>query len=376
MKYTKKTNIETTEMHATWLAVNSVIGCTNGCKYCFLQSTNKNIAKPDIIKSASEAIDDLVKSKYYLADIPVCLLPNTDAFLNESNMKYLKDLLNEINLRKIFNPIVLITKKFIPDEFINILTDFKKNGHELTVYLSLSGLPQELEPNVNHEFIKQNFINLYRNNIDVIHYFRPLTPVNSTKSRIIEILDFVSKYSKASVVGGLKIKEDYFELIKFWPEILNMKDDCISCDAVWPKEAYNYFFKDHDYNDQNIFNTNFCALMQTLKKPAISYFNTYDCKKLNYCSAEQRKRCEEAFRKMKKTITKNDVIYHLNKIGHIVKEDDINIYNNKIKINKVKLKVGDIAYLTFALSAEIKAENIENSKYWNSPLKGSKPLVI
>ena len=26
------------QMHATWLAVNSVIGCTNGCKYCFLLS--------------------------------------------------------------------------------------------------------------------------------------------------------------------------------------------------------------------------------------------------------------------------------------------------------------------------------------------------
>ena len=77
------------EMHATWLAVNSVIGCTNGCKYCFLQSTNKNISKPLYLKSSRMAIDDLIKSKYYLEDIPICLLPNTDAFLNQINIEYI-----------------------------------------------------------------------------------------------------------------------------------------------------------------------------------------------------------------------------------------------------------------------------------------------
>lgn len=58
------------QMHATWLAVNSVIGCTNGCKYCFLQSTNKNISKPLYLKNSKMAIDDLMNSKYYLEDIP------------------------------------------------------------------------------------------------------------------------------------------------------------------------------------------------------------------------------------------------------------------------------------------------------------------
>lgn len=128
------------EMHATWLAVNSVIGCTNGCKYCFLQSTNKNISKPLYLKSSRMAIDDLIKSKYYLEDIPICLLPNTDAFLNQINIEYLKELLYEIDKRNLRNPIILITKCYIPEDFIKYLKQFKDRGHKIVIYLSLSGL--------------------------------------------------------------------------------------------------------------------------------------------------------------------------------------------------------------------------------------------
>ncbi len=28
------------EMHSSWLAINSVVGCPNGCKYCLLQLIN------------------------------------------------------------------------------------------------------------------------------------------------------------------------------------------------------------------------------------------------------------------------------------------------------------------------------------------------
>lgn len=230
------------QMHATWLAVNSVIGCTNGCKYCFLQSTNKNISKPLYLKSSKMAIDDLMSSKYYLEDIPVCLLPNTDVFLNKVNMEYLKELLYEIGKRNLKNPIILITKCHIPKHFIKYIKQFKDNGHKIVIYLSLSGLPQELEPNVNHNLIRENFVNLYKNGIDVIHYYRPITPLNSKREEITKMLDFVSKYSNSSVIGGLKIKEDYFELIKFWPKLFDMKKQCLMADAIWPKEAYDFFY--------------------------------------------------------------------------------------------------------------------------------------
>ena len=31
------------DMHDTWLAINTIQGCTNGCKYCFLQGINNHI---------------------------------------------------------------------------------------------------------------------------------------------------------------------------------------------------------------------------------------------------------------------------------------------------------------------------------------------
>ena len=126
------------QMHATWLAVNSVIGCTNGCKYCFLQSTNKNISSPLYLKSSEMAINDLINSKYYLEDIPVCLLPNTDAFLNKTNIQYSKELLYEIDKRNLKNPIIFITKCYIPEKFIKYLRKFKDRGHKIIIYLSLS----------------------------------------------------------------------------------------------------------------------------------------------------------------------------------------------------------------------------------------------
>lgn len=365
---------DTVEMHTTWLALNSVIGCTNGCKYCFLQSTNKNISKPIYLKSSKNAIEDLVNSKYYLTDIPVCLLPNTDIFLNNQNMQYLKSLLQEIEKRNLKNPIILVTKCYIPNDFIQLIKDFKDNGHDIIIYLSLSGLPQELEPNVNHRLIKENFINLFNNGIKVIHYYRPITPLNSQRDEMMKILDFVSKYSSASVIAGLKIREDYFNLIKFWPKLFEIKDQCLIADAIWPKEAYNFFYNGYNHK-QKIYQTNYCALMQALNKTAEAYYETNECLNYNICPIEQRKKCKEKILNLKAK-TKEDVIRQAGKIGYTIKYENILIEKNVIKIYKTNLSIGDIAYLTFALNATVISDESNNNNYWNSPLNGAKPLVI
>ena len=59
------------EMHDTWLVIDAIQGCTNGCKYCLLQSTEDNLSKPRIKATAAQAISYLFASKYYDSHIPI-----------------------------------------------------------------------------------------------------------------------------------------------------------------------------------------------------------------------------------------------------------------------------------------------------------------
>lgn len=362
------------EMHATWIAVNSIIGCTNGCKYCFLQSTKDNLNRPKYRVSYTEAIEQLINSKYYLKTIPVCLLQNTDAFLNKENIDYLIGLLNEIKLRRLKNPIIIITKCLIPTGVIKLLKEYQENGIKLVIYLSFSGLPKELEPNVNHEDIKTNFIKLNEKGIKVIHYFRPIMPINSTEKCVEKVMNFVSKYSKISVIGGLKIKGSYFDLMDFWPEIKNKKKQCLRADSIWPRKTINKFNSLIKKYDHNVFRINFCALMGLLGRSSAVYYNTNECKNYRLCSEEQRKKCREQIKNKK--VEKDSVKFYLRKLGYFIDERKIRIRRNKIILKKVGLNIGDIAYLTYALNSKVISEEIKNGEYWNSPLIGSKPIII
>lgn len=73
------------KMHSSWLAINSIVGCPNGCKYCLLQVTNDNNCLPKELATPKESVKQLLEYKYYDEDIPVCLLPNTDVFVNPKN---------------------------------------------------------------------------------------------------------------------------------------------------------------------------------------------------------------------------------------------------------------------------------------------------
>lgn len=367
---------EVIEMHSSWLAINSVVGCTNGCKYCFLQSTNKNLLIPKQLVTPREAVNQLLHSKYYVSEIPICLLPNTDPFLNYNNIKYLIELIEEIKYNNISNIITIVTKCLIPDYFIDIL---KKNEltDQVIIYLSFSGLDNEIEPNVKHEDIRKNFINLHNNNIKVIHYFRPLIPQNSNTQTINSTLNFVKNYTDISVITGLKLKKDYINNIDFWNEIKEYQKEALEAEGVWTKEAFDFFYTNYNL-DNKIFQTNTCALSSKLSLPVTQYYDTNECKNYNICSFEQRKLCKEAKKSISESTINHKIISELKKL---------NKYNNKIKIEfdknneviiyNVDLQVGDLAYLSYVCGVKIlSGAKSTNETYFNSSLNNSKPLIL
>ena len=190
------------EMHSSWLAINSIVGCPNGCKYCLLQATNDNNCLPKELATPKESVKQLLEYKYYDKDIPLCLLPNTDVFVSKKNIKYLLELLNELDKNNVKNDLIIITKCKITDEVIDKVKYLKQKGQNVIFYISYSGLGKEIEPRINEEVLKDNFKKLKENNIDVIHYYRPFLPQNADPKQITEILDFVNQYTDISVTTG------------------------------------------------------------------------------------------------------------------------------------------------------------------------------
>lgn len=362
------------DMHDTWLAINSIQGCTNGCKYCFLQGINNHIEKPNIIATAAEAIDALFSSKYYDSIIPICLLPGTDAFLNKQNIEHLKELLGILEKNQVSNPIVLITKCLIPNDMLDYLENLKNKGLKIVVYLSYSGLGKEYEPNINHENIKLNFQNLASRGIQIIHYYRPFVVDNSNAKQIESTLDFVKNYTDISVVTGLKLRSDFIDKIKFLEILKEKRNECLNASSIWPKEAYNYFFEDYQ-NTQNIFQTNYCGLAQALKEPCPQYYGTHECKNYNHCSKEQRERCKN-FKKISKNQLKEKLIELLNKLEKNIDNLEIIEEENNIILKNIDLNIAEAAFITRLLGYKVSLYNKqEDDIHFSSSITNSKPLI-
>lgn len=363
------------EMHDTWLVVNSIIGCTNGCKYCFLQATSNNLSKPSIKVSEEEAIKQLLNYKYYEPNIPVCLLPNTDPFLNENNIKYTRKLLELLSKNKVKNPIIIITKCFIPDDFIMYLKELRESNLNIVIYISFSGLPKKIEPNINPQNIKANFVRLSEAKIPIIHYFRPFLPENSDPKNIKEILDYVNKYTDISVVTGLKIKNDFVDKIDFWDYVSSNKEKCVNSSGVWPKSAYDFFYNNYEH-PQKIYQINSCALSAKLVLPNKSFYATKECKNYNHCPKEQRNKCSLAKQNNNEPLELK-IIELLKKINKY--EPSLSIIKNEdsIILKNIELTVGDLSYLTFMIGYKITIENkLSTDNYFNSSYTNSESIII
>ena len=365
------------DMHSSWLVINSIVGCTNACKYCLLQDSGNNLCSPKVLGTPQQAISELLSFKYYDKSLPLCLFPNTDIFLNESNIQYLSDTLDGLERNNIGNDLVLITKCLIPNEILSRLKAIQDNGRNIVVYLSYSGLDKDIEPNVRHEDIRQNFINLHNLGIPIVHYYRPFIPQNSSLEKIKETLDFVHQYTPVSATMGLMYVPTMLDKQNFWEELQNVDiEELQRAISIWPEDAWDYFYNNYD-SEQFFYQTNTCALNTILSKPSTQYYGTYECNNFNNCSPEQRERCQSCT----KQINESETICRLNQLFAQLGINDDYSYEfddqHGLKITGISLDVKSLSYLSYLLGVKVYVANGRGlNDIYNSTLNGAKPLVL
>ncbi len=367
-----KTSCPIVDTHASWLALNPIHGCPFKCKYCFMNGVGNTNKKPVVLCEPEDAVEQLLNYKNYNENMYLCLFSSTDIFSTPSNIEYAKKVIEIFIKKKIKNTIVFITKCYIPDDFLDLIDRAEKEGLSFVFFLSYSGLDSTIEKGINHEKIKQNFINLHTRNKKIIHYWRPFLPQNSTDERINEVLNFVKKYAVASVVIGLKVQDSFVENFEFWNDLIQKKNDACNYEGVWPANAYNKLYKAIS-KDYMIFRSTSCALSYCFKKADFNcYYGSHVCE-LNNCPEEQRKRCRNIYSRTEEEL-KVIIDEYLTKINK-KREYEIRIEDKTIIINDT-LVTSEIVTLKFLTGFSIVCSRDTNDHYWCTSHFEKKELII
>ncbi len=359
--------------HAAWLVANPIQGCPNNCKYCFLQAVNGTKIKPITLRSPAETIKEITSTPLYISNIPLCLFSQTDIFSTKENILFLDSLINELLTSEIYNPLVLITKCKIPTDIIKRLIELQLSGRLIVVYLSYSGIDTSIEQGINAEVIRQNFQVLHQNGIPVIHYFRPIIPQNGTLEKIDEMIEYVSKYARASVVAGLKVEKTYIKNLDFWKEI-TLDDETEYAECVWPSNSKLYLKQIATKYNYPIYETNSCALSYVLDSDErYGFYGTKMCKSFNCCPMERRIKCKKSYIKPDISSIQSKLSLLLKKI-HKLGNFQCSIENGILFIQGIELTVEETCFLSGELHIRVDSILKKQGFYWNTSINNKEGM--
>lgn len=327
--------------HDSWVSVDPIIRCSNGCKYCLLRLPGWTGKPPRQLFSPQEAVSDLVSHKYFVGDSTVISVGNrTDPFLR-ANVGFLLEFLHRLDALSFKNPICLVTKSVIPGKAIAQIGRLRHL--RVIIFLSLSGIPKEMEIGVRSRLLKDTFRQLSEARIPVIHFWRPLLPINGSKEQIREMLEFVSQYASSSVVIGLKYSPELRELYKSEPALRIPNDAKLAPYGEWlnPSVQHDLWEVLHDFPEYPVYRHTSCAVSGVLGIPDYNAtFHRPDICKGSQCPQSQRGICERGSLRPKKehiadlmetlgleikfTLEKDSLVLH----GPIGQEDYIFLLHN------------------------------------------------
>lgn len=288
---------ETYTQFQTWLGeTKSAEGCPVNCTYCFFKLDGQTPKRPDINMSAQDTVDALGQAPTYHPDIPINFGSQTDVFSTPKITAHYREVLQRYGESGYPNPVVFITKRQIPEDFMALAKDTRQ---PVVFFMSYSGLAGTgLEPTVKEEHLRENFLRLEAHDLPRVHYWRPFLPQNSAPEKIADMLDFVSQHASCSTVNGLKLNDGILQHVApFWPELRQQEHDFQQSGDFWPqgvRSSLISYAQEHHPGYPLFFDTA-CALSYVLQKPDIQGAYNGDMCADSSCPPTQRERCARGF---------------------------------------------------------------------------------
>ena len=157
----------------SYLSINSYIGCTINCAYCFLAPIKIVPMRPIKVMDEKELVEQTINSRYFKENVTVLSLNNrTDPFITTEVAESTYKILKELNDRGLENIVTVTTKGLITEEMARKLS--KLENIKLVIIVTFNGINQKIQP-ISSEVQKNTMINISKyKSIKLLQQCRPI----------------------------------------------------------------------------------------------------------------------------------------------------------------------------------------------------------
>lgn len=262
----------------SYFSINSYIGCTFDCAYCFLAPIKIVPMRP--IKSMDEEtlVEKMVKSKFFKKGETVISLNNrTDPFLTSEVKESTFKLLDLMEQKSLGNIVTITTKGLLTKKDAKRLDSYQ--NIDIVIIVTYNGLPPNIQP-VNAKIQEETMKNVSTcKNVKLLHQCRPIIPqINDSEEIITKVVRFAEKYCIATIYQGIRVN----------PYIKRRLEDrgyCYTGDfdkhKQKTKKTDNIFKKlEKEFANYPIFDHTSCCLSYLYNKPDYNlHFTKINCDK-------------------------------------------------------------------------------------------------
>lgn len=196
--------------------INSCLGCTGGCIYCYLSKIGYDNKSKREVKKASIILKELDESGLKITENTLISLGCFSECWDEQNKPETLQLLR--HFLKNGNQVQLSTKKEITAEEVEELQNLIKYSGQLVVFISSASISDwsRIEPNTDSPQKRfKTFDNLKNLDIPVVLYIKPILQDITIKD-VDSYNEFIKTYGvKDVVVGSIFTERENVETVHF-----------------------------------------------------------------------------------------------------------------------------------------------------------------
>lgn len=189
----------------SYYSINSYVGCTIDCAYCFLAPIKIIPMRPVKVAEEDKLVEDMINEVYFKRNDTIISINNrTDPFISkevkESTFKIL-DILDNKGLKNI----VTITTKGLLSEDDAIKLDKYKNI-KIVIMVTYNGIKKEIQP-IDITVQETTIRNVSKcKNVKLIQQLRPIIPeINDDEVLLEKLVNYAMKYCDATIFQGIRV---------------------------------------------------------------------------------------------------------------------------------------------------------------------------